>query len=49
MKKWMDDFAAYAKSRGSQLERTYSWYTTCPKCAVKHGHNYVVLIGEVKK
>lgn len=48
-KKWMDDFAAYAESRGLHLRKTFAWYTTCPKCAKKHGHNYVVMIGEVAK
>lgn len=49
MGKWMADFAGYAKERGAHLARTFAWYTTCPKCAKKHGHNYVVLIGEVKQ
>ncbi|MBN2810831.1 MAG: hypothetical protein JXP39_02950 [Spirochaetales bacterium] len=25
----------------------YCFYTTCPKCAIKYGHNYIVVIAEV--
>ncbi|MBE0638042.1 MAG: hypothetical protein IH598_05960 [Bacteroidales bacterium] len=45
--KWMKDFAAYVKGRGHDLKKTYTWYTTCPKCSKKWGKNYVVIIGQI--
>jgi hypothetical protein len=29
------------------LNKTYMWYTTCPKCAGKYGKNCVVVLAEV--
>jgi len=46
--KWGEDFKQYAKSKGYEIKKWYMWYTTCPKCAKKYGHNYVVTIAEVK-
>ena len=46
--RWMKDFSAELKSKGLDAEKTYVWYTTCPKCAKKYGKNYVVLLSEVK-
>lgn len=31
--KWMEDFHATVKEKGFQMDKLYSWYTTCPKCA----------------
>jgi len=45
--KWMKDFASFAKGKGYDLKKTYSWYTTCPKCAKKWGKNYVVILGQI--
>jgi len=45
--KWSKDFEKYAKDNGHVLEKTYMWYTTCPKCAKKWGKNYVVIIGKI--
>jgi len=45
--KWMEDFAKFAKDKGHKIKKTYMWYTTCPKCAKKYGHNYVVTVAEV--
>ncbi len=38
---------AYLKEMGKQAKRYYFYYTTCPKCAKKYGHNYIVLLAEV--
>jgi len=46
---WMEDFKKYTKKKKIDIKKTYVWYTTCPKCAKKYGHNYVVIIGEVTK
>lgn len=45
--KWMRDFVKFASSKNFKLEKTYMWYTTCPKCAKKYGKNYVVVVGKV--
>ncbi|NLH18415.1 MAG: hypothetical protein GX455_17710 [Phycisphaerae bacterium] len=46
--KWCKDFAALATGRGLTITKWYMWYTTCPKCAKKSGHNFVVIVAEVK-
>lgn len=45
---WGEDFKKYVKEKGYEIKKWYMWYTTCPKCAKKYGHNYVVTIAEVK-
>ena len=41
-KKWYDSLQDYAISKGKTVEKTYFFYTTCPKCAKHYGKNYVV-------
>jgi len=45
--KWCKDFEEYAKSKGKEVKKWYMWYTTCPKCAKKYGHNHTVIIGQI--
>jgi len=45
--KWCADFEKQAKDKGFSVKKWYMWYTTCPKCAKKYGHNYVVIISEI--
>ncbi|MFA6088938.1 MAG: hydrolase [Candidatus Woesearchaeota archaeon] len=45
---WIKDFQSFAKEKKLILEKTYQWYTTCPKCAKKYGKNYVVFVGKIK-
>jgi len=40
----MDDFLA---TRAKIAKDYYFYYTTCPKCAKKYGHNYIVVFAEV--
>lgn len=47
MGKWMKSFDHFVKDKGLESKKTYSWYTTCPKCAKKYGHNYVVLFAAI--
>ncbi|MFA6082347.1 MAG: hydrolase [Patescibacteria group bacterium] len=47
-KAWCDDFEKIAKDNKLNVEKWYMWYTTCPKCAKKYGHNYVVIVAKVK-
>lgn len=46
--KWCKDFENTAQAKGYKIRKQYLWYTTCPKCAEKHGKNYVVIIGQMK-
>lgn len=46
--KWRKDFKVYAKEKKFAVKKWFMWYTTCPKCAKKYGHNYVVIVAEVK-
>jgi len=45
--KWHREMDAFVKSKGRETKKTYSFYTTCPKCAKFYGKNYVVLVAEV--
>jgi len=47
--KWCKDFKSHAEKIGLEINKTYFWYTTCPKCAKKYGKNYVVIIGQISK
>ncbi|MFH1209702.1 MAG: hydrolase [archaeon] len=47
--KWCKDFEDYAKNKNLNIKKQYMWYTTCPKCAMKYGKNYVVILSEVEK
>lgn len=44
---WMKNFEALAKNKEFTVQKTYMWYTTCPKCAKKYGKNYVVIIAKI--
>lgn len=46
--KWCDDFKVFAAREGREIEKWYMWYTTCPKCAKKHGKNHVVIVARTK-
>lgn len=46
---WIKEMETFVKAQGYIIENTYSFYTTCPKCAKVYGKNYVVLFTEVKK
>ena len=45
--KWCEDFNNYAKEKNYNIKKMYMWYTYCPKCAKKYGHNYTVIFGEM--
>lgn len=45
--RWHKDYEALAKNKGISIDKTYMWYTTCPKCAKKYGQNYTVIIGKI--
>lgn len=41
---WIEEMKGYVASKGKEFGELYFWYTTCPKCAKRHGKNYVVLL-----
>jgi hypothetical protein len=45
--RWMKEMKAYVKSKGKQVKKLYSFYTTCPSCAKFYGKNYTVLLAKV--
>lgn len=45
--KWAKETQVYVKSKGRQIKKMYFSYTTCPKCAKKFGHNYVVVVAQI--
>ncbi|MBT3242416.1 MAG: hypothetical protein HN352_04645 [Bacteroidetes bacterium] len=49
MGKWISDLKDHVKSKGKVLKQLYFYYTTCPKCAKEHGHNYVVGFAQIEK
>lgn len=44
---YMKDFDAYLDATHQKAEKYYFYYTTCPKCAKKYGHNYIVAIAKI--
>lgn len=46
--KWEKEMVAFVQQKGSQLKKTYFFYTTCPKCAKYYGKNYVVVVAELQ-
>ncbi|MFQ5624865.1 MAG: hydrolase [Paracoccaceae bacterium] len=40
--RWETDLAKAAEGEGKAADKTYFFYTTCPKCAKHYGKNYVV-------
>lgn len=45
--KYIKEMDSYLASQGKKAKKYYFYYTTCPKCAKKHGHNYIVTFAEV--
>ena len=45
--KWIKEMTPYIAEKGKSVKKYYFYYTTCPKCAKKYGHNYVVTFAEV--
>lgn len=44
---WINEFETYLKEKELKAMRYYFYYTTCPKCAKKYGHNYVVAFAQI--
>ncbi len=46
-KRWHESMQSYAKSKNKKINKTYFFYTTCPKCAKHYGKNYVIVLADV--
>jgi effector-binding domain-containing protein len=46
--KWLKDMTGYIETLGKNVYRNFLYFTTCPKCAIKYKHNYVVAITETE-
>lgn len=44
---WIAEFNKYLEGENKKATKYYFYYTTCPKCAKKYGHNYVVLFAKI--
>jgi len=44
---WYKEMQNYVKSKDKEAKKIYMYYTTCPKCAKKYGHNYIVVFAQV--
>ena len=45
--KWIKELETFVASKGKQTQKYFFYFTTCPKCAKIHGHNYVVAFAQV--
>jgi hypothetical protein len=45
--KWVKIMDKFVQSKGKKVKKYYFYFTTCPKCAKKYGHNYVVAFAQV--
>jgi hypothetical protein len=45
--KWVKEMNMYLSKKHEKSKRYYFYFTTCPKCAKKYGHNYVVAFAQV--
>lgn len=46
-KKWYESLLSFTKSKGKTAQKTYFFYTTCPKCAKHYGKNYTIGFAQV--
>ena len=47
MRNWIEQMDTYLKEQGKATDKLLFYYTTCPKCAKKHGKNYVVILAKL--
>jgi hypothetical protein len=45
--KWIQEMDQFVAAKGKTTQKYYFYYTTCPKCAKKYGHNYVVAFVQI--
>lgn len=44
---YLKEFNEYLVCNDQKAKKIYFYFTTCPKCARKYGHNYIVAFAEV--
>ena len=45
---WTKEMDQYLSNSEKKAKKYYFYFTTCPKCAKKYGHNYVVAFAEIQ-
>ncbi|MGI5826305.1 MAG: hydrolase [Patescibacteria group bacterium] len=45
--KFIKEMDKFVETQGKKVKKYYFYYTYCPKCAKKYGHNYVVAFAAV--
>ncbi len=45
--KYLNEFRRYLALTEKKARKYFFYFTTCPKCAKKYGHNYIVAFAEV--
>jgi effector-binding domain-containing protein len=45
--KYIAETDKYLKAKKKKAKKFYFYFTTCPRCAKKYGHNYIVAFAEV--
>jgi hypothetical protein len=45
--KYIKETEALLATQGKKAKKYYFYFTTCPKCAKKWGHNYMVVFAEI--
>jgi hypothetical protein len=45
--RYLKEFYGYLDSIGKKAKKIYFYFATCPKCAKKYGHNYIIAFAEV--
>lgn len=46
--KWVKEMEEYLAAKKQKAKKYYFYFTTCPKCAKKYGHNYAVIFAQIK-
>jgi hypothetical protein len=46
--KWVAEMDRILDAQGKKAKKYYIYYTTCPKCAEKFGHNYAVAFAQIE-
>lgn len=45
--RWIGEMDKFLGKEGKKSMKYYFYFTTCPKCAKKYGHNYVVAFAQI--
>ena len=45
--KYITEMEGYLKTLAKKSKKYYFYFTTCPKCAKKFGHNYIIAVSEI--